>query len=86
MSLIGDLGYTWNSVGLNRFKDKFNVSQEYIYAGRHKIDFNPFDELKPESKEWMQNHLYSKEHELKVEIVRNRAQAFNYLKVLQRST
>lgn len=82
MSLIGDLGYSWNSVGLQRFKDKFNISQEFVYAGKHKIDFNPFDELKTESKEWMQSHLYNKEHELKVTVVRNRATAFTYLKVL----
>jgi hypothetical protein len=82
MSLIGDLGYSWNSVGLQRFKDKFNISQEFVYAGKHKIDFNPFDELKTESKEWMQSHLYNKEHELKVAVVRNRATAFTYLKVL----
>lgn len=43
MSLIGDLGYSWTSIGLQRFKEKFNVSQEFIYAGKHKIDFNPFD-------------------------------------------
>jgi hypothetical protein len=29
----------------------------------------------------MQNHVYNMEHELKVEIIKNRAEMFNYLKV-----
>jgi hypothetical protein len=49
MSLIGDLGYTWNSVDLTKFKDKFNISHEYIHTGKNKIQFNPFEELKQES-------------------------------------
>lgn len=81
MSLLGDLSYTWSSIGLKRLAEKWNISQEYLYQGRNKIQFNPWDELRPESRDWMQNYLYDIEHELKVQIVRNRVNAFTFLKV-----
>lgn len=81
-TMLGDLGFTWRGYDLTKFAEKFNIKIEYIHAGKQKISGDMFKELDPQTKEWLQNHMYNMEHELKVEVIKNRAEAFNYLKVV----
>lgn len=49
MSMIGDFGYSWNSLWLKKFADKYNIKAEYIHGGSNKVKFNPYEDIKPES-------------------------------------
>jgi ClpP class serine protease len=48
-SLIGDVGAVWSKLWYHRFAEKYNIKQEFVFAGENKVKFNPFEEIKPES-------------------------------------
>ena len=81
MTLMGDFGFTWSSLWFKKFADKYNVRQEFIFSGQNKVKFNVFEDMKPESEKWMQNHLYLLEHDLKCIIAEQRQTHFNKLEV-----
>ena len=62
MTLMGDFNYQWSSLWFKKFADKYKIKVDYVYSGENKVKFNPFEEIKPESEKWMQNHLYLLEH------------------------
>ena len=76
MSLIGDFSYSWSTIWLKKFADKYNIRQEYIHGGENKVKFNVYEDIKPESEKWMQNYLYLLEHDLKVAIINHRNDHF----------
>ena len=76
MSLIGDFSYSWSSIWLKKFADKYNIRQEYVHGGQNKVKFNIYEDIKPESEKWMQNYLYLLEHDLKVTIINQRNEQF----------
>lgn len=76
MTLMGDFNYQWSSLWFKKFADKYNMKVDYVYSGENKVKFNPFEEIKPESEKWMQNHLYLLEHELKCTVINNRQKIF----------
>ena len=63
--MLGDVGYSWQSLWLDRFASKYDVSQEFVAAGENKVKFNPFEPIKPESEEWMKAHLARMQSHLK---------------------
>lgn len=48
-SMIGDIGYVWSNLWFNRFANKYDIKQEFIYSPENKVKFNRFEEIKPES-------------------------------------
>ena len=76
MSLLGDFSFSWSSMWLKKFADKYNIRQEYVHGGKNKVKFNVYEDIKPESEKWMQNHLYLLEHELKVSTINHRNDHF----------
>lgn len=75
-SLIGDVGVVWSRLWYHKFAEKYDIKQEYIFAGENKVKFNQFEDIKPESEKWVKNYIYQIEHELKVGIIGNRTEHF----------
>lgn len=46
-SLIGDVGVAWSKLWYHKFAEKYDIKQEYIFAGENKVKFNQFEEIKP---------------------------------------
>jgi ClpP class serine protease len=74
--MIGDMGYVWSSLWLDRFAQKYDVRQEYVYSPENKVKYNPFEPMKESHEKWLQNYLYENEHSLKSAIVENREEHF----------
>lgn len=74
--MIGDMGYVWNSVWLDRFAKKYDIKQEYVYSPENKVKSNRFEPMKPDYEKWLQNYLYENEHALKAAIAENREEHF----------
>ena len=47
MTFLGDFSFSWSSLWLKKFADKYNVRQEYIFSGENKVKFNMFEDMKP---------------------------------------
>lgn len=47
MTLLGDFNYSWSSLWLKKFADRYNVRMEYLYSGENKVKFNPFEDIRP---------------------------------------
>lgn len=41
-SMIGDIGYTWNSLWFDRFANKYDVKADFVYSPENKVKFNKF--------------------------------------------
>ena len=74
--MIGDVGCVWSRLWYNKFADKYNIKQEYVFAGDNKVKFDQFQEIKPESEKWMKNYINEIESELKTGIAANRTEHF----------
>jgi len=57
--MIGDVGYVWSNLWFNRFANKYDIKQEFIYSPENKVKFNRFEEIKPESEKWAKNYVYT---------------------------
>jgi ClpP class serine protease len=55
--MIGDVGCNWSRLWYSRLAQRHNVKQEYVYAGENKVKLNPFEEIRPESKEWVESYI-----------------------------
>ena len=75
-SMIGDMGYTWNSLWFDRFAKKYDIKQEFVYSPENKVKFNTFEPMREDAEKWLQNYLYETEHELKVAVTSNRSNNF----------
>lgn len=40
--MIGDVGYVWSRLWYHKFAEKYNIKQEYIFAGENKVKFDRF--------------------------------------------
>jgi ClpP class serine protease len=74
--MVGDMGYLWNSLWLDRFAKKYDMKAEFIYAPENKVKNNLFEPIKPEFEQWTKNYLYEIEHELKTAVTENRSEHF----------
>lgn len=43
MTLLGDFNYSWSSLWLKKFADKYDMKIDYVYSGENKVKFNPFE-------------------------------------------
>ena len=66
----------WSRLWYHKFAEKYDIKQEYIFAGENKVKFNQFEDIKPESEKWVKNYIFQIEHELKVGIIGNRTEHF----------
>ena len=74
--MIGDFGYVWNGLWFDRFAEKYDIKQEFVYSPENKVKSNPFEPMKEKYQKWLQNYLYEYEHELKVTVTKNREEHF----------
>ena len=44
--MIGDMGYVWNSLWMDRFAKKYEIKQEYVYSPENKVKSNRFEPIK----------------------------------------
>jgi hypothetical protein len=68
-SLLGDVDVMLSKLWYHKFAEKYDVRQEFIFAGENKVKFNPFEEIKPESVKWVKDYFGQIDQELKVVIV-----------------
>ena len=74
--MIGDVGCHWSRLWYNRFAQRHNIKQEYVHAGENKVKLNPFEEIKPESKEWVENYIKGLNSDLTSALLTNRNSSF----------
>ena len=78
---MGDFGYYSNTLGFKEFLKEHRVGAEVLRAGVNKARMNPFEELSETDRKWMQNYVYSLEHELRSTVIKNRHNQFKRLDV-----
>ena len=69
---MGDFGYYSATVGVKGLLKDWKVGFQVMRAGVNKATMNPLEDLPERDEKWMQNYLYSVEHELRSTIVKNR--------------
>ena len=74
--MIGDFGYVWNGLWLDRFAEKYDIKQQFVYSPENKVKSNRFEPMKESYQKWLQSYLYETEHELKVAVTKNREEHF----------
>ena len=40
--MIGDVGYAWNTLWFDKFAEKYDIKQEYVFAPENKVKGNRF--------------------------------------------
>lgn len=45
--MIGDLGFAWSSLWFDRFANKYDMKNEYVFSPENKVKNNPFEPIKP---------------------------------------
>lgn len=47
--MMGDIGASWKTLWFDRFANKYDVKQEFVYAGDNKVKFNSFEPIREDS-------------------------------------
>jgi signal peptide peptidase SppA len=53
----GSIGVLWMHIDLSEYLAKSGIKPTYIFAGAHKVDGNPYEELRPEVKARIQRRI-----------------------------
>lgn len=55
---VGSIGVVTMHIDLSEYMKKLGIGVTFVHAGKHKVDGNPYEPLKPEVKKRMQSRIY----------------------------
>jgi hypothetical protein len=41
--MIGDVGAVWSKLWYHKFSQKYDIKQEFVFAGENKVKMNPYE-------------------------------------------